>query len=144
MKRALASVCLLSVLGCTAVNEEADGGVLDPGLHPDRPAHFVADVVPILQRHCLTCHDAEKASGGLVLEPGKAFEGLVNAASACDPAVKRVAPPSLEASLLWRKLSDAPSKCGSAMPEKTAGLKSVAPADFETIERWIRQGAPNN
>ena len=104
---------------------------------------FAADVQPIFNARCGGCHIAGSA-GGLSLAVGSAQANLVNVATGCDPTVPRVTPGSTTGSMLWRKLGGSSTQCGSPMPLGSAGLKTLAPAEFLKVEQWILQGAKAN
>jgi hypothetical protein len=127
------------------VTVESDAGVIhttpDAGT-PEPVVSFAADVQPIFLARCANCH-INRTAGGLSLVAGQSWKSLVNVESACDatPLVKPGAPAE---SALIHKLEAGALLCGSAMPPRTAGLKALFPAEFLTIERWIRQGALDN
>lgn len=100
-----------------------------PAAKPETPAgpaiDFAQTVAPILQRHCLACHDAASAPGGLILESRAQALAHNGALVPGDP----------DASLLL-KMIDGPEP---AMPENGPPL---APEDVETLRQWIAAGAP--
>jgi hypothetical protein len=101
-------------------------------------------VQPIFNARCSQCHQNGQTSGSLDLSVGSAYLDLTIPSSGCNTAIMLVQPGDPQNSMLWRKLANAPDKCGDPMPRNTAGLKSVNLAEFETIERWISEGAQNN
>ncbi len=106
---------------------------------------FASDIQPIFSAQCTGCHSGAAASAGMSLATGVAYASLVNVNVGCDlTGLKRVLPGSTANSMLWRKLANDPTRCGSAMPLGTAGLKTLDPVAFAKIGAWIAQGAPNN
>jgi hypothetical protein len=119
---------------------EVDGGSGSADAGPI--LSFSKDIQPVFGFRCATCH-INDFKGNLSLDAGNAYNMLVNVPSGCDSAVVRVKPGDLQNSMLYRKISDAPDKCGTFMPP-SGPLKTLAPAAFKKIETWILQGAPNN
>lgn len=109
---------------------------------PPADVSFSADVQPILDAYCVSCHNHDYRQGDLQLEQGRSYGDLLGG-SRCSSLsiVERYSPAQ---SVLWLALSDDPSSCAPAMPLNTTGLKAIAPADFAIIEKWIAQGAPYN
>jgi hypothetical protein len=128
---------------CETPAPAKDGGTSDGGA----PVSFATDIVPIFAMNC-ACHTSATPSAGLSLTAGNAYTQLVNAnvSSGCTTGPqKRVVGNAPSQSQLWLKASDDPQKCGNFMPRSAASaLKVSNPAAFDKIERWIRQGAPNN
>lgn len=94
---------------------------------------FKKDIQPILEQNCLSCHDADKAKGDLVmttlestLKGGEDGTALV----AFDP----------ENSPLY-KLTTLPVDDEDLMPTKKSG-GPLKPDQIEKLKRWIEQGAP--
>ena len=101
--------------------------VLTPAPAQTNAASFVEDVLPILERKCVICHQGEEAQKGLRL--GSATELLVGGESG--PAVD---PGNPEGSLLLTKVvGDKP-----AMP--LAG-EALTGAEIALIRGWISSGA---
>jgi len=119
----------------TGAADTADGG---PTIS------FAADVQPIFNARCIGCHSGGGAPAGMSLASGVSHGNLVGVATTCTSTIKRVEPFSTTNSMLWRKTSNDSTKCGDAMPQGTAGLATIAPADFAKIEKWIQEGALNN
>lgn len=95
-----------------------------------RPIRFREDVVPILARNCIGCHNDRKAEGGLNLATleamkrgGKTLPG--EAVVASDP----------DASYLIELLRP------DAEPRMPFRLPPLREADIHTLEQWIREGA---
>lgn len=95
------------------------------------------------------CHGGERGIAGLrLVEADEAYAALVSAAptnaNAAEAGLLRVAPMSVEGSLLWKKLTEsqavlAEAGLGAAMP-----IAGQAPGarTLELIRAWIEAGAP--
>jgi WD40 repeat protein len=90
---------------------------------------YVRDVYPILEKHCIACHTADEAQGGLVMET---YPSLMRGGDS-GPALTAGAPMS---SRLYMMAS---GKLEPVMPPDDA----ERPSDDElaTIANWIEQGA---
>jgi len=102
----------------------------------DGPVDFDKEVLPILRRNCLACHNATDAESDLVLEkPEDMREG-----GATGPAV---IPGKSEESLLFALAShrDAP-----LMPpeDNDVGAKNLTPEQLGLLKLWIDQGAKDS
>lgn len=99
---------------------------------------FGSQVVPILDRHCVSCHVEGGELGGLSLYPDP-WARLVGVTSN-QSALKLVEPGSPEKSYLYLKLLSTQESAGGSglrMPPQ----QPLPAADLETIRRWIQQGA---
>ncbi len=111
---------------------------------------FAQNVQPIFNARCTEgCHSGPSPQAGLDLSAGVSYANLVDKAvsSACSSRVAgvvRVKPGDPQGSMLWRKIANSNDKCFAAMPFGTSGLINVARSDFDTIEKWIQEGAMNN
>ena len=97
---------------------------------------YSQDVKPVLDRHCLECHQAGGAgtlASGLDLS---SFEGLLKGTN-FGPMVIAADPEGSNLLVLIEGRAD-PS---ISMPH---GQKSIPKQDIETIRSWIEQGAKNN
>jgi len=74
-----------------------------------------------------------------------AYMNLVNtpaAGAGCAGKGTRVTPGDEETSIMYLKVSlDDPTPCGEKMP---LGLPPLSQDEADTIENWIKGGAPNN
>ena len=136
--------------GVDAGSEPTNGGTDAGSGEPDAgsmaaPVSFSAQLQPIFAATCRPgCHSSKSPSGGVdFTSTASSYAALVGKSSACNAAVLRVKAGAPANSMLWRKLANAPDKCGGVMPTDGA-LKNSHPADFKLIETWITQGAPNN
>lgn len=96
------------------------------------PVDFARDVVPILVRHCIECHGADKQKGDLRLD-ARAF-----VFPAADADVRPIVEGEPDASELIRRVG-LPSDDDDRMPPK--GLPLPA-AERELLQRWVTAGAP--
>jgi len=106
-----------------------------------QPVSFEADVQPILDGNCVTCHQSSGAPQGLVLEDSKSWENLVHGRSA-ESKLPLVAPGRPDESYLLHKLdgTQATTGSGAQMPPGDP----LAPDKVAIVRRWIAAGAPNN
>src|SRR4051794_25204131 len=89
---------------------------------------FDRDVHTILAAKCLTCHSAEKRSGGLSLATyADVLDGGRSGAA--------VRPGNSAASLIVHRIT------GTAAPQMPLALPALMPAEITTIRTWIDQGA---
>ena len=89
---------------------------------------FSANVMPILERDCVRCHGAGRASGGVMVD---SYTNIM--AGANGQAI--VVPGKAASSILVDVLVT------GAMPRGAARLSD---ADIETIRAWVDAGAPDN
>ncbi|RMF17171.1 MAG: hypothetical protein D6761_04780 [Candidatus Dadabacteria bacterium] len=87
------------------------------------------------------CHGNGSAKGGLSLEAGDAYQGLVGASSQRS-GLPRVAPGDPDGSFLVVKLTSAAGGSeGALMP---IGGQVLCQAEVDAIRSWIADGAPDN
>jgi hypothetical protein len=91
---------------------------------------FRADIQPIFDRKCVSCHPA--AYPYLDLRPGRAYGQLVRVPAATAPSYERVVPgrPGLSYLLIH--------------PPDPSRMTLLGRAERALIARWIRQGARDN
>ncbi len=111
----------LAVLALAAVAGGCGGG---------GAVSFSADVQPVLDRKCASCHPVSYPY--LDLRRGRSYEGLVGVSARTNPAFERVLPGRPELSYLLTHPPD-PSLKGLLTPDER-----------ELIARWIDEGAKNN
>jgi hypothetical protein len=99
------------------------------GNRSDSP-QFDRDIAPLLNRYCISCHNADDREGGLAVDT---FPHLA-AGGESGPAVL---PSDVEGSHLWRLINgiDEP-----AMPPDD--MQGPSPQELEVIAKWIKAGAP--
>jgi mono/diheme cytochrome c family protein len=82
--------------------------------------NFIRDVKPILEDNCVRCHDADSVLRGVRLDRK-------------DRAMMQIVKKKPDESPLYNV-----SKSGIMPP----GGKKLAPAEIETLRKWIAEGAP--
>lgn len=113
--------CLLSLTAAAALLRPADGATPD----------FDHDIRPILAEHCLECHSADKAKGGLtLLSRADAMKKLKSGAVSLVPGQP-------EASELIRRVISHDED--EVMPPKQK--TPLTAAQVETLKQWISAGA---
>ncbi len=118
-------------LSAWAVMPVGLGLVIASSLAQAEAVDFVRDVRPILQKHCDSCHGAEKHKSGLRLDvKSEAFKG----GDGYGPAI--VAGNVEESPLL--QLIEAGEE-DSRMPPSGAPL---SPAEIATLKAWVEMGTP--
>ncbi|MCC5872509.1 MAG: hypothetical protein JJU22_08950 [Gammaproteobacteria bacterium] len=119
------------------------GGLLWAGVSvasAEAPAvSFRADVVPILNAHCVACHLTGQEQGGVALHARAAPANLVGVASEQSPLL-RVQPGEPGRSYLFHKLNDTHLDVGGEGGPMPMG-RSLDPEQIAVIARWIEQGA---
>ncbi len=127
---------LATTIGIAAAGGVASGGGGDP-----QSVSFEADVQPIFDENCVTCHQSSGAPQGLVLEDGKSWHSLLHGRSA-ESKLALVAPGRPDESYLFHKLAGTQTRTGSGaqMPPGDP----LAPDKVAIVQRWIAAGAPNN
>jgi mono/diheme cytochrome c family protein len=131
----------IGVYLATAVGIAAAGGVANGGGGNPKPVSFAADVQPIFDENCVTCHQSSGAPQGLVLEEGKSWQSLLHGRSV-ESKLPLVAPGRPDESYLVHKLAGTQTTTGSGAqmpPGDPLGPDKVA-----IVQRWIAAGALNN
>jgi hypothetical protein len=139
-----AALALLVLSGWTA----GCGTVKSP-TEPPPPAGGPAFTFTRIQAEIFTptcakagCHAASAASGGMVLEAGRAYGEIVNRPSTEQGTLRRIEPGDPERSYLIKKLRGDPDITGSQMPQDRPG--SLPREQLDGLIAWVRAGAPNN
>jgi mono/diheme cytochrome c family protein len=103
--------------------------LITPSSRATEDVDYLRDVRPILARHCVTCHGADKPRAGLRLDSAAA----ALAGNASGPSIL---PGQPDESPLWLSVSGAEGF--ERMPLKRPPLSS---AEQDTLRRWIAAGA---
>ncbi len=99
----------------------------------ERKVDFQEDVLPILKRNCLACHNATDAKGDLVMEtPATILKGGENG-----PVV--VPKKSQESPLLTSSSKE--SKPFMPPKDNKVGAEALKPEELAVLKAWIDQGA---
>lgn len=131
---ALVLALLLALAGCSDSGDPTGA----PPLDNPPTVSYAADVQPIWNAHCTTCHGAV-ANAGMDLRASAGTAMLVNVASTTYGG-SRVVPGSPSTSVLYLKLQGDAST-GDRMPLGEAALSA---AELEKVRLWIAGGALND
>lgn len=99
---------------------------------PERPIDFAAEVRPILQKNCYSCHGPKKASSGLRLD---VRDNVLRGGDSGEPVVMPFEPDVSQLVLLT-----ADPDAERAMPPDDR--PRLDPNEIKTLSDWIAQGAP--
>lgn len=124
-KRFLVSSIVLSVLMIAACRKENEENLINkqggPAACDTVDMHYSADILPILQNNCYSCHGNGNLEGGISLD------GYNN--------VKQ----KVDANLLINVITHAPG-----YPPMPNGLPQLPTCEIDKIKAWVNRGAPNN
>jgi mono/diheme cytochrome c family protein len=134
---ALAVSINLSILSCTAaekVKSSLDAGKLPPA-SDKKGVTYAADIKPIVEKSCVTCHGPEKAKGKLRLDS-------LEAALKGGEDGKVVEPGNSAGSMLIKNVAHLGDPDDYMPPPKNkAGIPPLTPEQIGLIRAWIDQGA---
>src|SRR5688500_19356860 len=99
------------------------------GQAPKGAVTYKDDVLPVLRKHCLNCHNADKATSDLNVAT---YQALM-AGGASGEAVK---PGSPDGSLLYKLMAH------QAEPKMPPKAPKVPDAELAVVKAWIAGGAP--
>jgi hypothetical protein len=106
---------------------------------------YTADIQPIWNEVCVSCHDSTTPDGNLNLLPGASYSRLVGVSGSnrCGgtTAIQRVRAGQPNTSLLVRKIE---GSCGTRMPQNDPAYFVNNPGLVTLIRSWVLAGAPNN
>lgn len=122
-----------STATCSTVAIAADGPIAIAELKHEGPVDFAKEVLPLLQKNCLACHNAQKSEGALILENPQAI--LKGGDSG--PAV--VAGKSAESLLL--KAAAHQEEPHMPPAGNSAGAVDMNGGQLALIKQWIDEGA---
>src|SRR5262245_30807668 len=107
--------------------------LLVPGLvHAQKnepPVNYKDHVQPILRKHCLNCHNADKANADLNVAT---YQALMAGGGSGEP-IKAGSP---DQSLLYKLVTH------QAEPRMPPKLPKIPDAELAVIKKWIEIGAP--
>jgi uncharacterized membrane protein len=124
-----------------AVQESAELFVDDVVTTLGPPKSLAADVQPIFNANCTSCHSGAFPPRNMSLASGEAFMDTVSIASEEVPEVVRVLPGDPDNSYLFWKITDNPGITNNPMP---LGNFPMTQREIRMIRRWIEQGALDN
>lgn len=131
-------ICLLMGLSIILCSCEGEEGPFVTEIETIQVS-FATDIQPIFTNNCIQCHD-QNHSTGLDLREGNSYSLLVNVSSTNYAPNLRIAPLSLENSVLWHKITG-DGIYGAQMPLIGDPLSNF---EIAKIESWIELGALNN
>ncbi len=111
----------------------ADQGLPVAEIEHEGPVDFAKQIMPLLRRNCVACHNATEAAGGLVLEtPESILEGGDEGPG--------LVPGNAAESLVFQL---AAHRRESFMPpeDNDVGAKNLTPEEIGWFKLWIDQGA---
>lgn len=135
-KRLTVTLAILSIATTFASQGAADEPIPIEQPAADREVDFTADILPLLQRNCLACHNASTAEGEVVLETAE----LLRAARDGGPLVVAG---DVDASRLLRVAAHRDEPLMPPVDNKV-GAVALKPAELGLLERWIKQGAKDS
>lgn len=126
----LAVCCTLALMPAAA---RAAGPIAIAEIKRDEPVDFEKEILPIMKRNCLACHNASDAESDLVLEtPQSILKG-----GALGPAVE---PGKADESLLLKVAAHIEDPIMPPANNKV-NAKNLTPEELGLIKLWINQGA---
>lgn len=132
--RSLLSIVLPMAM-CFGMSPFADAESPSAAAVPERsePVDFSSEILPLLQRNCIACHNAKQPEGGLVLEShARLLEG--------GDSGPGIVPAETDTSTVWLRASG--SEEPLMPPEDNAvGAKPLSPEQLDLLKLWIEQGA---
>jgi len=106
---------------------------------------YAADIQPLWDQLCTSCHDSTSPSGGMNLLSGSSYSNLVgvNGTNKCGGGsqIQRVRASQPNNSLLVKKIE---GTCGTRMPQNNQSYFVDNPGHITRIRSWILAGALNN
>ena len=132
-------VCLsaitLFIIGCSKTNEEAEsrastgntGGTTNNCDTVNMK--YAANIQPILQANCVSCHNVNKANGGVMLDSYASVKTV-----AADSPPNNATSSTLVSVITHR----------SGYPAMPYNRPKLSDCDINKIKAWISRNAPNN
>jgi mono/diheme cytochrome c family protein len=126
------------VLGLAACAGDDTGDTdTDTDTDPAATPTYAADIQPIFDTSCVSCHTTGAASAGLDLTASANIVGVVSTQAAPMNLVEAGDPDN---SYLWHKVNGTHGGAGGSGEQMPQGSE-LAAADLATIEAWITGGA---
>jgi hypothetical protein len=140
---AIAMTTLLGAACDDAPEGEDSSGESDASTTDVPEVDYATQIQPIWNARC-TCHlqgmSGTMEATTLTLNPEFSHDELVGTPAVAVPTMARIEPGDPDASYLWHKIHDTQLGVGGGGTEMPPG-ETLAPADVELIEHWIRGGA---
>lgn len=133
---------MLTLLVLGACGGTTLGTTTKPGSSTAPGASLTKDVQPVFNANCVVCHQGA-GQAGLSLEPGLAYNNLVNVKSTESPLM-RVSPGAPDKSYLINKLLGNQAQAGGSGAQMPFNAPALPQAQISLIQQWITLGAPNN
>ncbi len=145
MRRAIPLVMALSLVACSGADKgksDDNGSATDAAdTAAAQPSYYEAEIAPMLQTNCATCHLTGQEAGNMSLIPAKAITSLVNVKSSEAPALIRVVPGDPDKSYLIMKLEGTQDQHGGVGARMPFGAPPLSPDKIAKIRKWISEGA---
>ena len=142
LRTAALAVAVIAAAGCGTVKSPTEPPPVSNG--PGGQAFTFARIqAEIFTPNCAKagCHVTDTATGGMILEAGRAYGQIVNQPST-ESSLDRIEPGDPERSYMVKKLRGDPDITGSQMPFDNPG--SLTREQMDGLIGWVRAGAPNN
>lgn len=131
----LGSAALLAA-ACSA---QAEVGTTAPAAAT--PVSYQADIVPLIESQCATCHLTGEEAGDISMVGDVARDFLVSKPSQEAPAIMRVVAGNPDASYLVMKLEGTHLTHGGSGGQMPFGAPPLAPEQIAKVRQWIAAGA---
>jgi mono/diheme cytochrome c family protein len=102
---------------------------------------YQAEIVPLLESNCATCHLTGEEAGGMSLVGDAAIGFLVGTPSQEAPALIRVVAGNPDKSYLVMKLEGTHISHGGSGAQMPFGAPPLAPEQIAKVRQWIAEGA---
>ncbi len=123
----------LAMLASSAAADEKAAPIAITEIKRDAPVNFEKEILPVLNKNCVACHNAKKAENSLVLEtPQSILKG-----GDAGPAVV----PSKGAESLLLKVAAHQDEPLMPPADNTVGAVALTPEQLGLLKLWIDQGA---
>ena len=143
MKRtAVLTGAALLAAACTAQAEVAPSkGAASAPVPATATVSYQADIVPLLESQCATCHLTGEEAGGISLVGDAAIGFLVGQPSQEAPAIMRVVAGDPDKSYLVMKLEGTHIAQGGSGGQMPFAAPPLAPEQIAKVRQWIAAGA---
>ncbi|MFA7586722.1 MAG: hypothetical protein WCY11_11105 [Novosphingobium sp.] len=140
MRNALVIATLFALAACSGEQDQS-GQADTPAGTTAAKSLYQAEIAPLLQANCATCHLTGAEAGNLSLIPDKAIASLVGAQAIGAPGQIRVVPGEPDKSYLLMKLEGTHTAVGGTGARMPFGAPPLAPEQVAKIRQWIAEGA---